>query len=213
MKFQSPKLKLINKFFLILQSTYYLNLFFVILISLVSFYTIINKQDYNSKIESEVIKKFKAAKSVTSIKIDTLDDLRYKKEGVSLSFERIADFGKIEEALGFFDNNIFKFYSKLSYARNLKLKIRKFSYLLNNFDHKAPSDLSYIYTIQGDVFNNSGDIEDLFREFDALTIETKNKFNNNEVTFSELPKNIDFGQKYYSFPFSFSIIGNNNVAN
>jgi len=205
MKFLSPKLKYIDKFFITLQSSYYINLLLAISISALVLFTVVNKNDYGAKIESANIEKFKASKELKAMKLSTLEDPDEKRESVSIAFERVVDFGKIAESLDVFDNDIFKFYSKLGYARKLNLKIKDFSYSLQNFNFDSPSNFTYNYKVMGEIHNDSGDIEDLFREFDSLNIETKKKFENNKVEFSEIPKNIDFSQKYYSFPISFSI--------
>lgn len=212
MKFHTPKLKYIEKFYYSLQSTHYINLFFSLVISGLILYIIITKQSFGSKIEKAQIEEFKASNKVKSLKINTLKDAQYNKKGVNLSFERISDFGKIEEVLGVYDNDIFSFYSKLSYFKKVNLKVKEFSYSVNNFVFDKPNNnAKYEFKVEGSLFNNSGDIEDLFREFDTLLVETKKTFSDKEITFSELPKDIDFTKKYYSFPINFVITTKENA--
>ncbi len=208
MKFQSPKLKFVSKFFNGLQFSYFLNLALSICIAALVLFTVLNKQNLSAKIENTEIDKFKALKKVTSMKLSTLNNGQDRVEGVNLSFERIADFGKIDESIGSIGQDIFEFYKKLSYLQGLNLKIKSFVFNLQGFNHQSPIKVQYLYKMSGDVFNESGDIEDLFREFDSLTVQTRKKFEKKKITFSELPKNIDFSQKYYSFPVFFSIEGN-----
>ena len=73
------------------------------------------------------------------------------------------------------------------------------------FNSKAPSANSeYDLVFGGDMFNDSGDIEDLFSEFDDLVIEVKENLVKNHIKYNDLPRNIDFNKKYYSFPVEFT---------
>jgi hypothetical protein len=80
---------------------------------------------------------------------------------------------------------------------------------LLSFSDKSPSkNTSYKINFNGDLFNKSGDIEDLFREFDILTNEVKRNMEKQKVSYAELPRNIDFNKKYYNFPIDFSVTKN-----
>ena len=68
--------------------------------------------------------------------------------------------------------------------------------------------MSYKIALNGEISNRSGDIEDLFTEFDGLTSQLKKTFDKSKLTYSELPRNIDFTKKYYNFPIDFSITSN-----
>ena len=55
--------------------------------------------------------------------------------------------------------------------------ISAFSYSLETFNAKAPAPASsYKISFKGEIYNRSGDIEDLFKEFDDLTAEVKKSF-------------------------------------
>ena len=77
---------------------------------------------------------------------------------------------------------------------------------MSGFNAKAPTNnTNYQISFGGTVLNKSGDIEDLFTEFDALVNEVKKNLSNNQIKYSELPRDINFNQKYYSFPINFNI--------
>jgi len=81
------------------------------------------------------------------------------------------------------------------------------SYNLSSFNsHNSNTKNSYVETIfSGKLINKSGDIEALFTEFDKFVVEMKKNITDSEIKYNELPRNIDFNQKYYSFPFEFRI--------
>ncbi len=75
-----------------------------------------------------------------------------------------------------------------------------------SFNPKSPStNLGYEVKFSGRIINKSGDIEDLFREFDSLVIEVKKNMPSSTIKYNELPRNIDFNKKYYDFPVEFTI--------
>ncbi len=83
-------------------------------------------------------------------------------------------------------------------------------YSIENFNSKFPEgDIKYKIQFTGKIFNKSGDIEDLFRDFDLLVSAVKKNFgDNSQVKYTELPRNIDFNQKYYDFNIDFTVITN-----
>ena len=131
---------------------------------------------------------------------------KLSKKDESVSFERVIDIGKIDEFFKNHDNDFFSFYKKLSYFIKININVSQFNYTLENYDIIKMSNSKYRFNIVGEIFNQSGDIEDLFKEFDTLLVETSKTYNQSTVNFSELPKDIDFSKKYYSFPINFSVI-------
>ena len=57
---------------------------------------------------------------------------------------------------------------------------------------------------------NAGDIENLFTEFDKFVVQMKKSLPDYDIKYNELPRNIDFNQKYYDFPVEFRIISKKN---
>lgn len=205
MKFKTPKLKYMDRFFITLQSSYYLNLFLALSISASILYTIYLKQNYGNKIESEKIAEFKASNIVKFLKISSLKDENQSKKDINLSFERITDFGKLEERFNPITPNLFLMYKRLKYARDNNLEIIEFSYQLQDFKYKLPKEVPYSFKINGKIINESGDIEDLFNKFDNFEVKTKEVFADKKVTLTSLPKDIDFNEEYYDFPVNFTI--------
>ena len=88
------------------------------------------------------------------------------------------------------------------------MRLYLFSYSVPSFDYKNPEaykNKKYSISFRGDLGNKSGDIDDLFKGFDSLTAKTKKNFPNDSVRSSDIPRNIDFAQKYYTFPVEFTL--------
>ena len=112
----------------------------------------------------------------------------------------------MEEALGSIGINYIDFYIKLKFLKDFNVKLTEYNYVIPEFNFRSPSsNPNYNITLNGSILNKSGDIEDLFREFDTLVVEVNKNLNKNAVRYDDLPRNIDFNQKYYSFPINFNI--------
>ena len=79
---------------------------------------------------------------------------------------------------------------------------------MSNFTAKtANKNPAYKIDINGKIYNKSGDVEDLFKEFDGMTSVVKQAFDKNQVKYSELPRNLDFAKKYYDSDIQLTIEG------
>jgi len=125
-----------------------------------------------------------------------------------VNIERIGDMGRVEEALGNLDSNFVKTYSLMGFSRDYNIKFTSFSYGLINFDPKNAKNKTFEkqLTLNGKLFNKGGDIESLFTEFDRFVVQMKKSLSDYDINYNELPRNIDFNQKYYDFPVEFRII-------
>ena len=96
----------------------------------------------------------------------------------------------------------------MAFSNQFNLKFNFFSYTLISFNSHNKSNVSAQkqITLIGKLYNKSGDIEDLFTEFDKYLVELKKSLVDYEIKYNELPRNIDFNQKYYDFPIEFRII-------
>ena len=105
------------------------------------------------------------------------------------------------------DHDFIKTYSLMSFSRDFNIKFSSFSYGLISFDsHNSKNDACQRQLILiGKLFNKSGDIENLFTEFDKFVVQMKKILIDYEVNYNDLPRNIDFNQKYYDFPVEFRI--------
>lgn len=209
LKFYTPKTKLLEKLFLIIRSSYYLNL---LLLMLIGSFFLLAIQSQNNAEEAKAIAetdRLTALKLLNKIKDDALDGEVFTEGGVIIDIDRILDIGKIAETLSAIDVNPAEPYIKLKFIKEYGVKIKRFSYNVTNFSYKKPLNKTlYKISFNGEIANRSGDIEDLFIEFDGLASQIKKTFSDNKVTYSELPRNIDFAKKHYFFPIEFSITNN-----
>jgi hypothetical protein len=206
LKFTTPKITLLDKFFFILRSSYYLNLFLVITICAAALFTLSAKDKVAEIIETAEVEKFSAMQELTKLKRAALEIEQSDESVEAIDFEQIADFGKMEELLGSVGGNFIEFYIKLKFLKTFNVKLDHFSYSLVGFNAKFPTKTSnYNISFGGKLFNQGGDIEDLFTEFDTLTNEVKINLEGNKVEYPALPQNIDFNKKYYDFPVDFTV--------
>jgi hypothetical protein len=123
-----------------------------------------------------------------------------------ISAEKIVDFGKNEETFNPLQQNFVGLYENLKFVRESNFKITKISYQISNKNADNVAELkNFTIRFNGEIKNAGGDIEDLFQDFDSLTSQVKNNFKNTAIKHSDLPRNIDFGKKYYALPVDFTI--------
>ena len=206
MLFNTPKLKYINKFYNIVQYTYISNLAVITLILFFILFLLLQINISKGNIKRAKLESIDINNNLIELKSKTLKSAKLSKKDETVSFERVIDIGKIDEFFKKHDNDFFSFYKKLSYFSKININVSQFNFTLENYDIIKMSDSKYRYNIVGEIFNQSGDIEDLFKEFDSLLVETSKTYDQNIINFSELPKDIDFSKKYYSFPINFSVI-------
>ncbi len=132
----------------------------------------------------------------TQENIDTIED----------SPERIDDLGKMQEVFGnIIDKNI-DLYFQLKFFKNYNVKITKFSIAGGVINNRIPTQIpSYQIAINGDLVNESGDIDDLFANFDDLNSAVKKEYEGNEVRTQEMARDMDFSKRYYTYPVTFNI--------
>ncbi len=202
LRFTTPTIRLLDRMFIILKTSYYFNLALILILLCALIYSIFHKNNLTESISDAELKKANALQQLHTVKSSTINSMDLNE---NVSLDRITDLGKMEELFGSIGESILNYYKKLTIIKKRNSSLETFSYSLQNIDYKNPVKVKYIISFSGSIVNKSGDIEDLFREFDNLTIDIKNSFTNNQVTYSELPRNIDFGKKYYEFPIQFSI--------
>ena len=136
----------------------------------------------------------------------------YQESGREISFERIGDFGRVEQGLGNLYHDFIKTYSKMKFTKDFNIKFNFIGYDLIDFNSRSSSNSNSIKQLKliGKIENKSGDIENLFTEFDNLLVEMKKNLPDYEIKYNELPRNIDFNQKYFSFPVEFRILSKKN---
>jgi hypothetical protein len=205
LKFTIPKIIALEKFFLTLRFSYYLNLFLAIGVCMVLVYSIFSQDKVGEAIEAAETQKFASIQELGRIKKAALEDMQGENEE-DLDIKQVTDFGKMEEALGSIGINYIDFYTKMKFLKDFNVILTEYNYVIPEFNFRSPSsNPNYNTNLNGSILNKSGDIEDLFKEFDTLVVEVKKNLNKNTIRYDDLPRNIDFNQKYYSFPINFNI--------
>jgi len=205
LRFATPKITLLNKFFFILKTSYFLNIALIMAICGAILFSVFSSDKVADLIEKTEIEKLAAMQEFTKLKHIVLEGERTAKETESADLDQIIDFGKVEELLGSTGGSFIEFYIKLKFLKNINVKLNSFSYTLNGFDNKFPAPkLSYDIKFGGDLLNASGDIEDLFTEFDVMLEAVKKNLDGSQIKYPSLPPDIDFNKKYYSFPVEFT---------
>lgn len=198
LKFTIPKIVVLEKFFLTLKVSYFANLLLAVLICATIVISIFSESTIRQSIDLVETQKFSALETLLKLKRTALI------EGTDIS--KVTDFGKMEEALGSVGIDFTDYYINLKFLKDFDVKLNSFGYSVSGFNAKAPTNnTNYQISFGGTVLNKSGDIEDLFKEFDALVNEVKKNLSNNQIKYSELPRDINFNQKYYSFPIDFTL--------
>ena len=100
----------------------------------------------------------------------------------------------------------------MTFAKDFDIKFKSFSYGLTSFNsHDGVNQgADKQLTLVGTLYNKDGDIENLFTEFDKFVVQMKKSLPDYEIKYNELPRNIDFNQKYYDFPVEFRIVSKKN---
>ena len=206
LKFGTAKIKILEKFFLTLRTSYYLNLILVLSICASIVYTIVSQEKISEAVEIAEINKFETIQNLAKLKKMALDGADISEENSDITLERVVDLGRTEELLGKAGADFSQFYNNLKFLKSYRVKLDKVAYRMSGFNAKAPSSIAdYELEFGGQIINKSGDIEDLFREFDSLVNEVRKNMPGKTVRYNELPRNIDFNKKYYSFPIDFTI--------
>jgi len=213
LKFVTTRINTFEKLFLTIRASYFANLILLMMIGFASI-TIIYSYSFLEEEKSVVQAENTIAKnSLQDLKNSALDGEMIGESGQIIDIDRVLDIGKIYENFSAIGVNFYDIYSNLGFVKNFGVKVSNFSYSLINFNDRTPStSTSYKVIINGDIANRSGDIDDLFKEFDGLTLEFKKTFPENKINFTELPRSIDFSKKYFTFPTQFTIENKNSTS-
>lgn len=208
LKFSTPKISYFDKFFITLKASYFFIAFFALTASLVMILSIFSQSGLRESINSAKNQKITALQEFAKVQQSALEGSKINQtdNGEEIDIERVSDLGKLNQTLGSNHADFIEFYNNLKFIKNYNVKLAKFSYSLNGFNNKLPSaNNNYTFSLRGEISNKSGDIEDLFSEFDGLVAKTKERFDKNRVSYTDLPRDIDFNKKYHQFPIDFII--------
>ncbi len=210
LKFSNQRIKTAESLYLILKSSYFLNALFLISFIFVAILVFITNESISDKIDKAQDQKIIALNEFSRIKKTSLQGT-YQEGVKEVSIERVGDMGRVEQGLGNFEHDFVKTYSLMNFSRDFDIKFNSFSYGLSSFNSHSSDNkgAERQLTLVGKLYNKSGDIENLFTEFDKFVVQMKKSLVDYDIKYNELPRNIDFNQKYYDFPVEFRIISKN----
>ena len=203
LKFTTPKIKSLQKLYIASRLLFIVNVILPLAIAGSATHLVF----YNKSIESQMTqlmqKKLSTEKSYKKIKSSILSE----EEIANLPIDKIMDFGKINEALINNEIDIFAIFNKLKLIKKHEVIANNFSYRIVDYDPKAQQFPipKIAFSVFGTINIKSGDINELFQKFDGLVSDTKKTFEDYKSDYSDLPRDLDFSKKYYSFPISLKI--------
>jgi hypothetical protein len=211
LKFTNQKIKNNETYHFAKISSYVLNFLLFISFFLVGSLVFITNKSITEKIDKAQDLKIIALNQFAKVKKNSMQG-NLQDSGKEISFERIGDFGRVEIGLGSMYHDFIKTYSLLKFIKNFELKFNFISYDLVDFNARISNNNNAVKQLKliGKIENKTGDIENLFTEFDNLLVEMRKNLPDYEIKYNELPRNIDFNQKYFSFPVEFRIISKKN---
>lgn len=202
---KTPKISSAKTFFNIARFSYYFNLFLVISFFVEILLNINLRLDYEKKFDDIEVEKFKSFEELNKLQNQVLDS-EGGEGGDLINIEKSIEFGKIDEILGEKNILLFDALDKISFVKKHNLILDRIDYSIQGYNSSSPSvNNNYSIALSGKLINISGNIDDLFREFDYLTSDGTEIFKGNNIRYSKLPRDIDFNKKYYDFPVNFTI--------
>lgn len=138
-------------------------------------------------------------KRLTKLKQEVVGDQTDAQVGI----DEIIEFGIFEEMVEANEGKALEFFDKFNFLPDKHAMIKNFKfdsqYYLGNENNM------FEFTVNGDINNESGNVENLFKIYDNLILETTDNFKGYNIVSSELPKDIDFSKQYHSVPFKITI--------
>ena len=123
-----------------------------------------------------------------------------------IAVEKIIDIGKLYETLAVEPYHHIEAYKKLDVLNKFDVNITGFLYEKPMLEQKNLKKVdSYNLAFYGTLFNKTGDVEELFKNFDGFNQDVKKEFVDFEITNRELPRDIDFSKKYYETQIQFKV--------
>lgn len=218
LKFSNAKITVLERFHLSLKAIFAIDAIMILVTLIILIKIIFSQYQSSKKVSAMVEERAQLTKKLQSISNAALDDNTKKIDGKTDVNDELAneiiDFGKVDETLSTVNVSISDFFNRLMMLKKYDVMVLSFGYNLAGYSPKAEtfSGTRPEFSISGEINDKSGDIETLFKKFDSLDLETKTKFLEYDIKYSEISKNIDFSKKYYSFPFDVSIKSKGSVT-
>jgi hypothetical protein len=210
LKFSNQRIKTTENLFFILKSSFVLNFIFIASFIFVAFLVFVTNESISDKIDKAQDQKIEALNQFAKMKKISIEGT-YQEGDKEVIIERVGDMGRVEDGLGKLSHDFIKTYSLMSFSRDFQIKFNSFTYGLVSFESRNATNKNAQkqLVLTGKLYNKSGDIESLFTEFDKFVVQMKKTLIDYDISYNELPRNIDFNQKYYDFPVEFRIITKN----
>ncbi len=209
LRFTNPRISLLSRLSAVIKSIWIFNYIATALILLTFAKIAFQEHGANqqlTQLKNDRARLEKQLQDVSNAALSVDGEADIKDDDKNLMADQIIDFGKIDEILSKVEVNISDVFNQLSYIKKYDAIAESFSYQIPSFTAKATSfNTQGSFALNGTISDKSGDVEILFRKFDNLSLDTKNRFPGYNVKFSEISKNVDFSKKYYSFPFDLTI--------
>jgi hypothetical protein len=206
LKFSTAKLLFFERFFLILKSSYYFNLSLLAALCAMILFNIFSYNKNYELTEVAEVARLSAMQNLNRIRKSSLEGAQNIEGEESTSIERVIDIGKNDELFGGIEQNFDRLLKDLEFLKDFGVVLNRVSYTIPNINNNSlTNNNGFEIRFGGKIINKSGDIEDLFQEFDSLVAETKKNMPDKQVKYSELPRNIDFNKKYYDLSIDFTI--------
>ncbi|MDX2082421.1 MAG: hypothetical protein SFV53_00320 [Rickettsiales bacterium] len=208
LKFTTPQINSLGKLFNALKISYWVN-FIIALISFISAVAVVFIPSSTSKMVAQA----KIERSIANRELEKANLLnddqgpKITENNVVIENDQIVDIGKVNETISAIGTDFVKTYYDLSFLKKNDVKLLSFLYSISSsFNGKnIATKTKYSLSFKGNIDNKSGDINDIFKDFDSLSGEIKKKFADKKIEYPAIPRNIDFVQKYYTFPVEFTI--------
>jgi len=168
-------------------------------------------QSISEKIDKAQDQKVIVLNDLAKVKKNSMQGT-YQEGDKEINIERVGDMGRVEQGLGNLYHDFIKTYSLMTFSKEFNIKFKSFNYGLVSFNayDSVNKNTDKQLTLLGTLYNKDGDIENLFTEFDKFVVQMKKTLPDYDIKYNELPRNIDFNQKYYDFPVEFRIISKKN---
>lgn len=209
LKFSNNRINFLSRLNLVIKSILGLNSVIIIIILIFFLKITFSQTIYKGQVtelRDNRIKMEKQLQDISNAALNLDENSEFKGEEKNIMADKVIDFGKIHEVLSVGEVNITEVFNKLSFIQKYGAIADSFAYQIPNLNPKAATFvIKGTFTVNGTISDPSGDVEVLFKKFDAMSLDTKNKFPDYTIKYSELSRNIDFSKKYYSFPFDLNL--------
>jgi hypothetical protein len=200
LRFSNPKIIFLDKLYVAIKASMIAAIISLMLVMAIIARTTLHANQAKKEINSTKLEKSKLTKKFQDINKAALEGTSPDEDEDLASI--IIDFGKVDEIITPNRNSVYNILANLSLIKNHGATLSDISYKIVKFDYKGTNyNKGSLVEANGNISDQSGDVEVILRKFDSMSLETKNALNNFSVNYSGISKNIDFGKEYFTLPF------------